>query len=172
MDPKWFPSPERPFQPGGRSILAAGTTSITTLLLPQGHLRKIIAVPPILWILYNLRQHTTGKVEEDYLTAINISMTLAKFIDVCVLRNAEQVLRRVKPDGSGVETAEDIQKMDLWQKFRWNLDLFTTMRGIGWNWRVKNVDEVPLNISRRFRAPPLLPDSDLIRTANLSSSRP
>ena len=150
MDPKWFPPPDRPFQPGGRGIFGAGTICITTLLLPQGPLRKIIAVPPMIWLLYNLRQHTTGKGEEDYLTAVNISMTLARFVDVCVLRDAEKELRRVNPDGSARETANDIQKMTRWQKFRWNLDLFMTMRGIGWNWRVKNVEEVPINISRRW----------------------
>ncbi len=154
MDPKWFPPPDRPFQPGSRGILGAGTICITTLLLPQGPFRKIIAVPPILWLLYNLRQHTTGKGEEDYLTAVNISMTLARFVDVCALRDAEKELWRVNPDGSARETADDIQKMTLWQKFRWNLDLFMTMRGVGWNWRVKNVDEVPMNISRRWISMP------------------
>ncbi|OCT51557.1 hypothetical protein CLCR_08724 [Cladophialophora carrionii] len=151
MDPKWFPPPDRPFQPGGRSILATGTIGITTLLIPKGQLRNIVAIgaiPSILWILYNLRQHTTGKLEEDYLTAINISITLARFIDVCVLHDAEQSLRRVRADGSDRETAEDIQRMGLWWKFCWNLDLFTTMRGIGWNWRVKNVDEVSANALR------------------------
>ncbi|ETI22461.1 hypothetical protein G647_06536 [Cladophialophora carrionii CBS 160.54] len=114
MDPKWFPPPDRPFQPGSRSILAAGTIGITTLLIPKGQLRNIIAIPSILWILwilYNLRQHTTGKPEEDYLTAVNISITLARFIDVCVLHDAEQSLRRVRADGSDRETAEDIQRM-------------------------------------------------------------
>lgn len=149
MDANWFPSQDRPFQAGGRSILGAGTIGITAMLLPQSTLRTTVAIPPILWFLYNVRQHTTGKREEDYLTAVNISMTLAKFLDVGVLRNAENEFQRVNPDGSARETPDDLQKMTLWQKFRWNLDLFVTMRGIGWNWRVKNVDEVPLDISRR-----------------------
>ncbi|KAJ9607725.1 hypothetical protein H2200_007803 [Cladophialophora chaetospira] len=148
MDSKWFPPPDRPFQPGGGSIFGAGIIGVTTLLLPQGAFRKTIAIPPILWILYNMRQHTTGKPEEDYLTAINVSMALARFLDVCVLRDAEKEFRRVNTDESARETPNEIKKMTLWQKLRWNLDLFTTMRGIGWNWRVKNVDEVPLDTSR------------------------
>ncbi|EXJ58575.1 hypothetical protein A1O7_06002 [Cladophialophora yegresii CBS 114405] len=111
MDPKWFPPPDRPFQPGGQSILAAGTIGITTLLLPRCQFRNFVAIPPIVWILYNLRQHTTGKLEEDYLTAVNISITLAKLIDVSVLHDAEQSLRRVRTDGGDTESAEDIQRM-------------------------------------------------------------
>ncbi|EXJ68268.1 uncharacterized protein A1O5_08883 [Cladophialophora psammophila CBS 110553] len=147
MDPKWFPPPDRPFQPGERSVFGASAIGITTLLLPQGQFRKIIAIPPILWIIFNLRRHTTGKLEEDYMTAINVCMILIRWLDFEVLHKAEQTFRRVKSDGT-TETAEDIQKMTIWQKFCWGLQLFATMRGIGWNWRVKNVGEVPRDISR------------------------
>jgi hypothetical protein len=150
MDPGWFPSADRPFQDGGKTLLAASAVSITTLLLPRGHLRKIVAIPPSLWLLYNLRQHTTGKRADDYLMAVNVSMTLARFIDVCVLHDAETDLYRTNPDGSPKETAEDIQRMTLWQKFRWNLDLFMTMRGVGWNWQVKNIEPVKSDQSRMF----------------------
>ena len=148
FNPKWFPPPDRPFQPAVRSVLGATAVGITTLLLPQGQFRNIVAVPPMLWIIYNLRQHTSGKPEEDYLGAVNVSMALIRLIDFSILRIPEKSLRRVRSDGS-LETAEEIENMTLWQKFCWALDLSTTMRGIGWNWQVKNVDPVPENISRR-----------------------
>lgn len=149
MDPKWFPPQDRPLQTGGQSILTAGVVGVATLLLPRGLFRQTIAVPPLLWILYDLRQHTSGKREEDYLTAINISMLLAKVVDVCIVHSAEQDFHRVKDDGSPSETPQDIEQMTLRQKFKWNLSLLTTMRGVGWNWRVKNVDNVASNVSRR-----------------------
>jgi hypothetical protein len=148
MDPKWFPPPNRPILPSGRSTLGATAIGIATLLLPQGQFRNVIAVPSILWIAYNLRQHSTGKTEEDYMTAINVCMTLIKIADFAILGIPEQSVRRIRSDGS-VETAEEIKNMTVSQKLRWNLDLFLTMRGIGWNWRVKNVDAVPADVSRR-----------------------
>ncbi|OAL20157.1 hypothetical protein AYO22_09129 [Fonsecaea multimorphosa] len=147
MDPKWFPPPDRPIQPGGPSVIGAGVIGITTLLLPPGQLRKTIPISLIPWVMLNLRRHTSGRPEEDYLTAVNVSLILVRCIDFEVLHNAEQAFRRVKSDGT-METAEDIEKMTIWQKCRWGLHLFTTARGIGWNWRVKNVDEVPRDISR------------------------
>ncbi|KIX08170.1 uncharacterized protein Z518_02826 [Rhinocladiella mackenziei CBS 650.93] len=147
MDPKWFPPPNRALQSGGGSILAAHGIGTAALLLPQGRFRHVIVVPPLVWIAYNLRQHTTGKTSEDYLTAVHVCMGCLKWIDFSVLRVPEQSLRRVRADGS-VETAEEIQNMTVWSKLRWLLDLQSTMRGIGWNWRVKNVDDVPPDISR------------------------
>ncbi|OAG43733.1 hypothetical protein AYO21_01960 [Fonsecaea monophora] len=101
----------------------------------------------ILCILANLRIHTAGRPEEDYLNAINICLILIRCIDFEILHNAEQTFCREKSDGT-FETADDIEKMTLWQKFQWSVSLFTTMRGIGWNWRVKNVDKVPKHLSR------------------------
>ncbi|EXJ86025.1 hypothetical protein A1O1_06394 [Capronia coronata CBS 617.96] len=147
MDPSWFPPTDRPIRLGGRYVLAANAIPIATLLLPHGYLRHSLAIPALLWIPYSLRQYTTGQTEEDYLTAINVCMALGKYIDFCILRTSEHACRRVAPDGS-LETLQEITTLTLWQKLRWNFDLFTTMRGIGWNWRVKNVEEVARDIPR------------------------
>lgn len=128
--------------------LAANGIGMLTLLLPQGHFRNAIAIPVLLWIPYNLRRYTTGKPVEDYLSAVQVSVALIRYLDFCTFKIPEQSLRRVGADGS-TETPQEIQNMTLWQKLRWNFDLFTTLRGIGWNWRVKNVDDVPKDISRR-----------------------
>lgn len=148
MDAKWFPSPDRPFRSGTPNVIGANGIGMATLLLPPGLMwRNVIAFPLLLWIAYNVRHHTTSKPEEDYLTAINVAMAMAKYFDFS-LRIPERSLRRIRPDGSA-ETAKEIASMSVWQKFQWNFDLFTTMRGIGWNWKVKNVDDVPQQISRR-----------------------
>ncbi|OAL36985.1 hypothetical protein AYO20_03754 [Fonsecaea nubica] len=148
MDPKWFPPPDRPFQSGGPSVIGAGVIGIASLCFSPGHFRKITSISAILCILANLRLHTAGRPEEDYLNAINICLILIRCIDFEVLHIAEQTFCREKSDGT-FETADDIEKMTLWQKFQWSVSLLTTMRGIGWNWRVKNVDKVPKHLSRR-----------------------
>lgn len=148
MDPKWFPPPDRPVRPGSRDITAANAIGMAALLLPPGQCRNVIAIPPFLAIIYTLRQHTTGRNDEDYLTAVNVCMMLIRFIDFCVVNTPEQSFRRVRSDGR-TETPQEIQNMTIWQKLRWNFDLFATLRGIGWNWRVKNVDDVRNDISRR-----------------------
>ena len=82
------------------------------------------------------------------MNAVNVCLALLKYVDFSVLRIPEQELYRIHPDGT-TETTKEIEEMTLWQKFKWNLDLYTTTRGIGWNWCVKNVDPVPENVSRR-----------------------
>lgn len=128
--------------------MGASLVGMGALLLPQGPFRKAIAIPPLIAIAYNIRRHSTGQPAEDYLSAVNVCMTMCKFVDFCVLDDPEQSCLRVWPDGT-TETTQEIQSMSMWQKLRWNFDLFATMRGIGWNWKVKNVDEVPKDISRR-----------------------
>lgn len=148
MDPKWFPPPDRPLQLGERFTAGANLVGIATLLLPQGRFRNVIALPPILYIAYSLRQHTTGRADQDYLNAVNVCLALLKFVDFSILRIPEQTLHRVRSDGT-IETVKEIEDMTIWQKLKWNLDLFTTARGIGWNWSVKNTEHVPDDVSRR-----------------------
>jgi hypothetical protein len=148
MDPKWFPPPDRPLQLGERFTAGANLVGIATLLLPQGRFRNVIGLPPILYIAYSLRQHTTGRADQDYLNAVNVCLAVLKFVDFSILRIPEQTLHRVRPNGT-IETAKEVEDMTIWQKFKWNLDLYTTARGIGWNWSVKNTENVPEDVSRR-----------------------
>lgn len=148
MDPKWFPPPDRPFQNTAPFTAGANLVGIATLLLPQGRFRSIIAVPSILWLAYGLRQYSTGKAEEDYLNAVNVTIALFKFVDFATLRTPEQTVHRIGPGGR-METTEQVERMTLWQKLKWNLELYSTARGIGWNWQVKNTDHVPEGITRR-----------------------
>jgi len=126
--------------------LGASAINITSLLLPPGPVRIGMAMPALLYCLYSTRSHTSGKPAEDYIMAVNVSMTLLKFIDFVVLRTPEKCVYHVK-DGRPVEASRNPENMNLWQKLKWSLSLFTTYRGLGWienwNWKVRNVDEVP-----------------------------
>ncbi|KAJ9494805.1 hypothetical protein H2202_009706 [Exophiala xenobiotica] len=147
MDPKWFPPPNRPLRHGALHAIAANSIGIVTLLLPPGPFRSVIGIPPILWIAYNLRQYSCGKSEIDYLDAANVFIGVMRYLDFCVLHVPERVFCRVGAENR-VEAEKDVQNMTLWRKLHWNFDLFMTWRGVGWNWKVKNVDEVPKDMSR------------------------
>lgn len=148
MDPKWFPSPNRPSYPAGLAQAGSTLIGVASLLFPQGQFRNVIALPPLLLLAWTVRQHTAGSPEEDYLTAVNIVMAITKYIDFVVMRIPEQSCHRIRPNNR-VETTDEINRMSLWQKFKWSLQLACTTRGVGWDWRVKNVEPVPPGISRR-----------------------
>lgn len=148
MDPTWFPSSNRPNYPAGLAQAGSILIGVTSLLLPQGQFRNAIALPPLLWLAWTVRQHTAGSPEEDYLTAVNVVMAITKYIDFAVMRIPEQSCHRIRPDNR-IETTDEINRMSLWQKFKWSLQLACTTRGVGWDWRVKNVEPVPPGISRR-----------------------
>lgn len=149
MNPTWFAPPNRPLRPVDSSVAAANGVAILTLLLPQGTARSIAGAPPLLWTAYNLRRYSTGKVEEDYLNAINVFTCLMRYVDFCVVNVPERDFRRVRPDGS-TEPESHVRNMTIWQKVCWSLELFMTMRGVGWNWKVKNVQVVSMQLSRRY----------------------
>ncbi|KIW18353.1 hypothetical protein PV08_02641 [Exophiala spinifera] len=147
MDPRWFAPPNRPIRPVDSGAAAANGAAMLTLLLPPGPVRSAAGVPAILWIAYDLRRHTTGKIEQDYLNAINVFTCLMRYVDFCVVNVPEREFHRVRPDG-GTEPENHVRNMTIRQKLRWGFDLFMTMRGVGWNWRVKNVEEVPVHLTR------------------------
>ena len=138
MDSKWFPPQNRPCQPVGPTIGATYGLCFVSLLLPRGVLRRALAIPPVLCLLYNLQRHTAGVWEQDYLAAIQVTIFLVKVTDLCIVHDAERDFRRLNIEG---DDAEAITRMSVWQKFWWKFDLWTSLRGIGWNWEVKNVPE-------------------------------
>jgi len=148
MDLGIFPPPDRTLHAPGRALLAGNAIGIASLLLPQGLFRNIITFPALFWIANDVRKHGTGLAASNYQDAVDLSMALVKLIDFSVLRVPEESVHHIRPDGRA-ETTEDVLNMTLHKRFRWGLDLFLTMRGINWDWRVKNVGMVPHNASRR-----------------------
>jgi hypothetical protein len=153
MEAKWFPPADRPYLEVGPTLGASFGVGFVGLLLPQGILRRAFAIPPLLFLLYNLRQHTAGAWEQDYLAAIQVTGFLIKTTDLCIVHHAENDFWRVKPDGSRRETNQEVHSMSPWRRLLWKLDLWTSIRGIGWNWKVKNVPVVK-QTSRRCEERP------------------
>lgn len=147
MDKSWWPPETRPKRPAEQLLMIATTICVSSLLLPQGRFRVVVCLGPLIYLCTQLRTHSCGQMNSDYLSMVNFTIMVLKWLDFVAIRNPEQSLRRKQHDGS-VETYDEIRNLSLWAKFRWSLSMFTTYRGIGWNWEVKNVDHVPKATSR------------------------
>jgi hypothetical protein len=126
----------------GPTLAASFGVGFVGLLLPRGLLRRSFAIPPLLFLLYNLRQHTSGVWEQDYLAAIQITGFLVKTVDLCVVHDAERDFQKTSGDDGTQKLGQDVRSMSTWQRFWWKFDLWTSLRGTGWNWKVKNVPVV------------------------------
>ena len=84
------------------------------------------------------------------MTGINTAMFLCKFVDFACLHNPERDYHRVDLTVQSTPVVnEDPTEMSTWQRFKWNVSLWTTNRGIGWDWEVKHVEHIPRNVTKR-----------------------
>lgn len=165
MDPKWFPLANRPVRAGGFILVPFLLICTTSYLLPPGRPRAIFTLPLLLYLLLQVRRTTSGTHAEDYLLAINISQFFYRYLASVLFSTAEDDMYRVIMSGEkkGMREPEDARTMDVWSKLKWSVHFYFSMRGIGWNWRVKNVDDVPekLQFKRSFY---------MIRTSTLAKA--
>ena len=148
MDPSWFPSADRPKRISDTILVPFMLICISSLLLPRGAVRLVLTLPPILFLMSQARRTTSGNNVEDYIFAVNASGLLYKYITFVVFRKPETDMWRVQMEGEnkGKPEEEVAQEMDLWSKFKWSLHFWTTLRGVGWNWQVRNVDTLPAEL--------------------------
>ncbi|RDW68472.1 hypothetical protein BP5796_09129 [Coleophoma crateriformis] len=108
--------------------------------------RVLACTPLILYFLSQAMQMTTGDDALDYLTGAGCFVILLKWIDFMILHTPEKDFRRVgRAEGSfvGGEGVEERVPETFLEKLLWSCDLWTTLRGIGWNWQVPNVPGTP-----------------------------
>ena len=74
-----------------------------------------------------------------------ISSSPMRYVTSILFATPEKDMHRVVVAGEkkGTGEPEDPQSMRLWSKLKWSMHFWFSMRGVGWNWRVKNVDDVP-----------------------------
>lgn len=144
MDPRYFPSPNRPLSSFPKILGSAYIVSTTSLLLPRTFpFRSYLPIPPILYLCYHVRTHRLVSLAEDYLVAIDLVWLLVRWCDIAVIHDPEHDLRRIKhTETRELESVDDIENLSRWQKFTRTLNLMTNCRGVGWNWQVKNIDPV------------------------------
>jgi hypothetical protein len=145
MDPKWFPPATRPQRPSEFVFVSFGLICTSSMLLPPGRRRVSLTLPPLLYLLTQVRRTTSGINAADYLFAINLAQLSYRYVRYVLLTTPEDDIYRVVVTGEkkGKREAEDPRTMDLWSKLKWSTHFWFSWRGVGWNWQVKNVDDVP-----------------------------
>jgi hypothetical protein len=78
-------------------------------------------------------------VGTDYLMPVQAVLAVIHWIDFFVIHS---------PGGYSRAKDKGAVPTSLWEKLRWNWDLMISMRGIGWDWKVKNVPKGDVGISR------------------------
>ena len=131
MNPTWYPPAGRPLGSGIRILGPLGLICTGSLLLPSGKARIFLSLPPLLYILSQVRTFTAGTVPEDYLLAVNAVALVVKWIDFVVFHNPEDDLYRIAITGKekGTKRAEDPRNMRPWAKYGWSLAFWSTVRG-------------------------------------------
>lgn len=131
MFPSLFPVPDRPFASRPYLIPSIFLACLFGSLLPAKI--RTATVPLLsLYLLFQIPKHTYGKPHEDYLWPIQAILVISHWIDFFIIHSPEE-FARAKDGGQRPKT--------LWKRFTWVCDLNLTLRGIGWNWKVKNVRE-------------------------------
>lgn len=145
MDPKWYPLATRPLRLNEFVFAPFVLICTSSLLLPSGRTRVALTLPPLLYLLTQVRRTTSGINAADYLFAINIAQMSYRYVRHVLLTTPEDRIHRVIMAGEkkGMREAEDPRTMDLWLKVKWSTHFWFSLRGVGWNWQVKNVDDVP-----------------------------
>lgn len=111
-----------------------------SLLLPTKFLRVAIGGPIALILLNKVSQHSINGFLFEYLLMIPLTGLLWQWMDFVIVNDPEEAF--YKTDAS--QTQDEAKRTgsmpkDAVGKLMWGTALFTTVRGIGWNWKVKNV---------------------------------
>lgn len=152
MDPRWFPPATRPRWPGEFVLAPFALVCTSSLLLPSGRTRVLLTLPPLLYLLVQARRTTSGLNAGDYMLAVNIAHFSCRYLTYVLLATPEDQIYRVVMAGDkmGMKEPEDPRTMDLWSKLKWSMRFWFSWRGIGWNWQVKNVDDVPERLQSKM----------------------
>lgn len=115
-------------------------TSMAASLLPAGKIRAISGTAGLLFLCAQVPKCTTGNVAMDNLLPIQAVLVLLHWIDFFVLNSPSEFVR--------TKDRERVAQEAFWGRLRWTFDLHATMRGIGWNWKVKNIPDIRRNIEK------------------------
>jgi hypothetical protein len=110
-------------------------------LLPPGKTRSLPITAVLAYLLAQFR-HPTGDVIQDGLLPIQGLILFAHWVDFYVLHDTEREYFRVKEGAAEKGQGNDWEKTGTRRSLGWHFDLATSMRGVGWNWRVKNLPQM------------------------------
>jgi hypothetical protein len=138
----FIPDKARPLCARPYLIPSIYLTCIAASLLPEGRVRAITGIAGLGFLIAQIPKYTQGSVAEDNLLPIQAGLMLLHWVDFFVFSQDEAD----KPVRLGDQT--EGQQKTFRQKLGWSFDLCTSMRGVGWNWQVKNVPVAETKISK------------------------
>ncbi|KAK0113662.1 hypothetical protein ONS96_014518 [Cadophora gregata f. sp. sojae] len=126
----FVPDKARPLAPRPYLIPSIYLTCVVGSLLPQGKIRALSVTAVLLFLIAQVPRYTTGVLAQDALSPIQATLALLHWLDFFVFH----------PQDAWVRTKDaHAPRKSLLQRLAWSWDLNTSMRGVGWNWRVNNV---------------------------------
>lgn len=130
----FIPNKARPLQARPYLIPSIYLTCIAASSLPPGKIRGLLGVGALAFWLIQIPKYTQGSTAEDNLLPIQAGLLLLHWIDFFVLHSPNEFFR-LTDSRKGLHQT-------FWEKLSWNFNLCTSMRGVGWNWQVKNIPAV------------------------------
>lgn len=127
--------------PGPFLVPAIFLVSLGGSLLPPGRARSLSITAALAYLLAQFR-HPTGDEIQDGLLPIQGLVIFAHWCDFYVLHDAEKEYYRIKK--ATIERAKENagqKTKDVRRGLGWHFDLAMTLRGVGWNWQVKNIPQ-------------------------------
>lgn len=130
----FVPSKARPLAPRPYLVPSIYLTCVFGSFLPPGKVRAGSVALTVGYLIAQIPKATAGDVASDVLTPIQAVLCLAQWFDFYMFHRPDQFYRL---------SDKEHPPQTLWEKFKWYLDLNASMRGIGWNWQVKNIPTQP-----------------------------
>ena len=140
MFSSFIPSKARPLAPRPHLIPSIFVVCLAGTVLPPSLLNNLSIGTIALYLSAQIPKATSGNIAQDFMLPIQTILCVAQWVDFCVLHSPDEFSRD-----------KDEKKVPkTWrEKLSWAWGLNTTYRGIGWNWKVKNVPEAaPLSTTK------------------------
>ncbi|KAF4633757.1 hypothetical protein G7Y89_g4360 [Cudoniella acicularis] len=134
MSASILPDKARPLAPQPWLIPSMYLLCISGSLIPEGIVRSASVTLGLMYLALRIPKYTLGEVPQDYLFPIQALQAILHWIDFYVIHSPDDFSRA--KDGTSPPPPKT-----AWGKLKQAWDLNTTMRGIGWNWQVKNIPE-------------------------------
>ncbi|PMD36334.1 hypothetical protein L207DRAFT_516028 [Hyaloscypha variabilis F] len=140
MFPSFVPDKARPLARRYHLIPSIFAVCLAGTVLPPNLFNILSVTTSALYLSVQIPAATSGTIPEDYMLPIQALLFITQWVDFCVVHSPAEFSRD--------KDKEKVPKTWL-EKLRWSWSLNTTFRGIGWNWKVKNVPEAaPLSTTR------------------------
>lgn len=118
-----------------------------SLAIPPFRLRGFVLLSLLSGLYYHIIQSTAGDPRTDWLLALSITPQLGKALDVLLLVDAEETLRK-----SG-DLEIHPNRLPFWKKLCWSVEVIHTPRGVGWNWETPYICYSGCGTRKYFNCP-------------------